>query len=64
MPTIGNRKVGVFISSITIIFALKFEWYVIKCGFKDGDYKDKCFKELGRHTQHMVTILKFNSRRT
>jgi hypothetical protein len=30
-----------------------FEWYVVKCGFKNGFKKGVCSKEIGRHVQYM-----------
>ena len=44
-------------SNIAIIWTLIFEWYVIRCGFKNGHQKDMCFKELGLCVQNMPTVL-------
>ena len=34
-----------------------FEWYVIKCTFKDRHLKDMCSKEIKLHAQNKITIL-------
>ena len=40
-----------------IILTLIFEWYVIKCGSKNGHQKDTCLKEIGLSAQNMLTIV-------
>ena len=34
-----------------------FEWYVVRCGFKNGCWKDLCLKVIGLCVQNMMTIL-------
>jgi hypothetical protein len=34
-----------------------FEWYVDRCGSKNGYQKDICVKGIGLHTQKMITVL-------
>ena len=34
-----------------------FEWYVVRCGFKNGYPNDMCSKEIGQRAQNMITIL-------
>jgi len=34
-----------------------FEWYVVKCGSRNGHQKDVCLKEIRLCVQSMITIL-------
>ena len=34
-----------------------YEWYVVRCGSKNGHQNDMCLKEIGLHAQNMLTIL-------
>ena len=34
-----------------------FEWYVLRCGSKNGAYKYTCLKEIGLRSQNMLSIL-------
>ena len=34
-----------------------FEWYAVRCGFKNGAQKYICLNDIGLHVQNMITIL-------
>ena len=34
-----------------------FEWYVVRCGSKNGYQKHMCFKEIGLCAHDLITIL-------
>jgi hypothetical protein len=34
-----------------------FEWYVVRCGSKNGQKKDVCLKKIKLHAQNILTIL-------
>ena len=34
-----------------------FEWYVIRCGFRNGYQRDMCIKEINPCAQFIITIL-------
>ena len=35
---------------------IEFEWYVVRCGFKNGCQKDMCSEEIRPHAQNLITI--------
>jgi hypothetical protein len=46
-------------SNTTIFWTPILEWYVVKCGFKNGHQRDMCLKEIqGLHAQNMIIILR------
>ena len=53
---VASFKVRVANSDTAIIWTPIFEWYVVRCGSKNGHQTDKCF-EIGLCTQNMLTIL-------
>ena len=34
-----------------------FEWYMVRCGSKNGHQKDMCFKEIGLRAENILIIL-------
>ena len=44
-------------SNIAIILTLVFKWCMVRCGSKNEDQKDACFKESGLCAQNMPTNL-------
>ena len=44
-------------SNIGIIWTPIFEWYVVRCGPKNGYHKDMYLKEIGLSAQILLTIL-------
>jgi hypothetical protein len=50
-------KVNVPNSATHLTQTIKFEWYVVCCGFKNGHQKYTCLKEIGLHAQDMLSIL-------
>ena len=33
------------------------EWYVVRCGFKNGHIKDTCLEEIGLRAQNLIIIM-------
>ena len=51
-------KVDIPDSNTTIIWTPIFEWYVVRCGFKNRYQKGiMCLKEIGLRAQNMISIL-------
>ena len=51
-------KVDIPDSNTTIIWTRIFEWYVVRCGSKNGYQKGiMCLKEIGLRAQNMIIIL-------
>ena len=44
-------------SNIAIIWTPIPEWYVVRCGSKNGHQKDMCSKEIELRVQNILTIL-------
>ena len=43
--------------ALTLIGHLYFEWYVVRCGSKNGYEKDMCLKETRLRIQNMIITL-------
>ena len=48
-------------SVISVNLTPIFEWYVVRCGSKNGYQEDMCLEEIGLRAQIIITISKFNS---
>ena len=44
-------------SNISIIWTPIFEWYVVRCGSKNGQQIYICSKQIGLCAQNMLTVL-------
>ena len=53
-----DSKVDRCLSDIAVTWTPIFEWYVVRCGSKNGHQKGiMCFKEIGLHAPNVLTIL-------
>ena len=44
-------------SNTTITWTPIFEWYVVRCGSKNGHHNIMCLQEIGLCAQNMLSIL-------